>query len=89
MCIAPEHGAELIRDAAKELLYARRVADKSRRGFQPPRRDVAHGRLYVAGDPFHEVGGVLVLHSPSSIQEDAPLSYLTSSIDLRYTVEIR
>ena len=33
MCIAPEHGAELIRDAAKELLDARRVADKSGRGF--------------------------------------------------------
>ena len=31
--LSPKHGGELIRDAAEELLDARRVADKSGGGF--------------------------------------------------------
>ena len=89
--LPPKHGAELIWDAAEEFRDARRVADKGRRGFQAPRRDVAHGRLHVAGYPFHEVGGILVLrvmiHSERMRHFHISLQG-TPSIDPRYSVEM-
>ena len=59
--LAAEHGRELLRDALEQLLDGRRVADESGRHLETARRDVAHGRLDVVGDPLDEVGRVLVL----------------------------
>ena len=59
--LPPEHGGELFADALEELLGRRRVADEGGGHLETAGRDVAHGRLHVVGDPFDEVGGVLVL----------------------------
>ncbi|VCX40010.1 unnamed protein product, partial [Gulo gulo] len=60
--LAPEHGRELLRDALEQLLDGRAVADEGGRHLEAARRDVAHGRLHVVGDPLDEVAAVLVLH---------------------------
>ncbi|BAS94016.1 Os05g0413332, partial [Oryza sativa Japonica Group] len=60
--LPPEHGRELLADAAEHLLDGGGVADERRRHGEAARRDVTHARLDVVGDPLHEVGRVLVLH---------------------------
>ncbi|KFO90405.1 hypothetical protein N320_05280, partial [Buceros rhinoceros silvestris] len=54
--LAPEHGGELLRDALEELLDGRAVADEGDGHLEPPRRDVADGRLDVVGDPLPLLG---------------------------------
>jgi len=60
--LATEHGSELLRDSLEQLLDGRRVADEGGRHLQSSGRDVADGRFDVVGDPFNEVGRVLVLN---------------------------
>ena len=60
--LATEHGSELLADAFEQLLDGCAVADEGGRHLEPTGRDVTHGRLDVVGDPFDEIGAVLVLH---------------------------
>ena len=59
--LATEHGCELLREASKDFLNARVVADEGAGHLEAARRDVAHGCLDVVRDPLHEVAAVLVL----------------------------
>lgn len=58
---SPKHGGKLLGDAPKQLLDSRAVADKRGGHFETAWRDVAHCRLDIIGDPFHEVAAVFVL----------------------------
>jgi len=58
---APEHSSELFRDALEELLDGGGVADESGGHLEATGRNVTDGGLDVVGDPFDEVGAVLVL----------------------------
>nr|GMD97490.1 betatubulin [Ipomoea batatas] len=60
--LAPKHGGELLANPSKHLLDGGGVADESGREFQPSGGNVTHAGLHIIGDPFHEVGRVLVLH---------------------------
>merc|ERR1712072_1610125 len=57
----PEHSGELFRDALEELLNGGGVADESGGHLKTTGRNVTDGGLDVVGDPFDEVGAVLVL----------------------------
>ena len=57
-----EHSRELLRDTLEQLLYGSGVSNKCGGHLQTPRWDVAHGRLYIVRDPFHEVAAVLILN---------------------------
>ena len=59
--LAAEHGGELLGDALEHLLDAGVVADEGDSHLEALGGDVADGGLDVVGDPFDEVGGVLVL----------------------------
>nr|ACL54028.1 unknown [Zea mays] len=60
--LPPEHGSELLADAAEHLLDGGRVADECGGHLQADGWDVAHTRLHIVRDPLHKVGRVLVLH---------------------------
>merc|ERR1712142_509008 len=59
--LAPEHSCELLRDTLEQLLDSGGVANEGGGHLQATRRNVTHSNLDVVGDPFDEVGGVLVL----------------------------
>lgn len=59
--LATEHGRELVTDTLEQLLDRGRVTDEGRRHLEATGRNGAEGGLNVVGDPFDEVGGVLVL----------------------------
>jgi len=59
--LATEHGSELITDTLEELLDGGAVADEGRRHLETSWWNGAEGSLDVVGDPFNEVGSVLVL----------------------------
>ena len=59
--LAAEHGGELFGDALEHFLDAGVVADEGDGHLEALGGDVADGGLDVVGDPFDEVGGVLVL----------------------------
>ena len=61
---AAEHGGELLRDVPEHLLDGGAVADEGDGRLEAARRDVAHGRLHVVGDPLREAAAVLVLQGP-------------------------
>ena len=61
-CLAAEHGRELLADALEEFLDGSAVPDKCGAHLETAGGDVADGGLDVVGDPFYEVGAVLVLH---------------------------
>merc|ERR1719370_2261135 len=61
--LATEHGGELLGDPLEQLLDGSGVADEGGGHLETSGRDVADGGLDVVGDPFHEVGTVLVLDS--------------------------
>jgi len=56
-----EHRRELLPNPLEELLNGGSVTDEGGGHLKPARRYIAHRRLHIVGDPFHEVGGVLVL----------------------------
>ena len=58
----PEHSSELFADSLENLLDGGCVANKGGGHLQATGRDVANGGLHVVGDPFDEVGAVLVLY---------------------------
>nr|GLL48789.1 uncharacterized protein BOVATA_006360 [Ipomoea trifida] len=60
--LAPKHGGELLANPSEHLLDGGGVPDESGREFQPSGGNVTHAGLHIIGDPFHEVGRVLVLH---------------------------
>ena len=59
--LATEHGSELLADSLEQLLDSRAVTNKSSRHLQATWSDIAHRSLHIVGDPFNEVGAVLVL----------------------------
>lgn len=59
--LAPEHSSELITDTLEELLDGGRVTNEGSRHLEATGRNGAEGGLDVVGDPFNEVGRVLVL----------------------------
>jgi len=59
--LSPEHGSELLGNSLEHLLDGSGVSDEGDAHLESLRRDVAHGRLDVVGDPLDELGGVLVL----------------------------
>lgn len=61
--LPPEHGLELGRHTFEEFLDRGVVADECDGHFQVPGCNVTVGRLYIVGDPFDKVRGVLHLHS--------------------------
>mmetsp|Transcript_7921 Transcript_7921/g.26197 ORF Transcript_7921/g.26197 Transcript_7921/m.26197 type:complete len:442 (+) Transcript_7921:36-1361(+) len=60
--LATEHRRKRFRHALEHFLNSRGVTDKSGGHLETLGRDVAHGRLDVVRDPFHEVARVFVLH---------------------------
>ncbi len=60
--LAAEHSSELLGNALEDLLDSGRISDESGSHLESPGWNVAHGRLHVVRDPFHEVGRILVLH---------------------------
>ena len=60
--LAAEHGGELLGDALKQLLDGGRVTNEGGGHLQATWWDVADGSLDIVGDPFDEVGRVLVLY---------------------------
>ena len=59
--LSSEHSGELFADALEQLLNGGRVANEGSGHFQTTGWDVANGSLNVVGNPFNEVGRVLVL----------------------------
>ena len=59
--LSPEHSSELLGDPLEHLLDSSGVSDEGHGHLKALGGDVADGGLDVVGDPFHEVGGVLVL----------------------------
>ena len=59
--LAAEHGGELFGDALEHFLDAGVVADEGDGHLEALGGNVTDGGLDVVGDPFDEVGGVLVL----------------------------
>ena len=59
--LPPEHGCELLADTLEHLLNGGGVADEGGRHLESLGWDVAYAALHVVGDPFHEVGAVLIL----------------------------
>lgn len=57
-----EHGSELITDTLEELLNGGRVTQESNCHLRCPRRNVTLSSQDIVGDPFYEVGRVLVLN---------------------------
>ena len=60
--LASEHGGELLGDALEQFLDGGRVTNESGGHLQATWWDVADGGLDIVGDPFDEVGRVLVLY---------------------------
>mmetsp|Transcript_36256 Transcript_36256/g.54210 ORF Transcript_36256/g.54210 Transcript_36256/m.54210 type:complete len:202 (+) Transcript_36256:300-905(+) len=60
--LAAEHCCEVLSHAFEHFLDRCGVAGKRHRHLEALGRDVTNGGLDVVGDPFHKVGGVLVLH---------------------------
>jgi hypothetical protein len=60
--LAAEHAGELLRHTLEHLLDGGAVADEVDGHLETFRGDVADGGLDVVGDPFNEVGRVLVLN---------------------------
>ena len=59
---APKHSSKLLSDSFEQFLYSGAITNESTRHLQSTRRDVADRGLDIVGDPFHEVGTVLVLN---------------------------
>lgn len=60
--LSSEHGSELVANTLEQLLDGSAVSDKGNGHLQSLWWNVADGSLDIVGDPFHKVGGVLVLH---------------------------
>ena len=60
--LATEHGSELLADALEQFLDCSAVANEGGSHLEATWRDVTNGCLDVVGDPFDEVGAVLVLN---------------------------
>merc|ERR1712194_252767 len=60
--LAAEHERELLGHALEHLLDGGGVSEERGGHLQALRRDVAHGRLDVVGNPLNEVRAVLVLN---------------------------
>ena len=61
--LPPEHGGEGRPNALEELLDGGGVTDEGGGHLQATRRNIAHRRLNIVGDPLHEVAAVLVLNA--------------------------
>jgi len=59
--LSSEHGSELVTDTLEKLLDGGGVTDEGGRHLEATRWDRAKGSLDVVGNPFNEVGVVLVL----------------------------
>merc|ERR1719154_159257 len=59
--LSPEHSSELFRNALEQFLDSGGITNKCGRHLETTRRNVTHSGLYVIGDPFNEVGRILVL----------------------------
>merc|ERR1719360_368179 len=59
--LAAEHGGELLTNTLEHLLDGGGVAEEGHGHLETLWWDIADGGLDVVGDPFNEVGGVLVL----------------------------
>merc|ERR1719399_307267 len=60
--LAAEHGGELLTNSLEHLLDGSGVAEEGHGHLETLGGDIADGGLDVVGDPFNEVGGVLVLN---------------------------
>jgi len=59
--LSAEHGGELFTNTLEHLLDGGGVTEEGNRHLETLGWDIADGGLDVVGDPFNEVGGVLVL----------------------------
>merc|ERR1711939_765596 len=60
--LAAEHGGELLTNTLEHLLDGGGVTKEGNGHLETLWWDIADGGLDVVGDPFNEVGGVLVLN---------------------------
>src|SRR5438128_1117328 len=60
--LSSEHGCKLFTDSLEEFLDCSRVANEGSRHRQIPWWDITNGCLDVVGDPFDEVGRILILN---------------------------
>ena len=90
---SPEHGSELFRNSLEQLLDGGGISNESGSHLETTWRNITNSNLDVVWDPFHKVGGVLVLDvqhllvhllhgHPSSEHgshgEVTPMSWITS-----------
>merc|ERR1719394_2086393 len=59
--LSPEHSCELLAHSLEEFLDSCAVSNEGGAHLETSWWDVADGCLHIVGDPFNEVGGVLVL----------------------------
>ena len=57
-----EHSSELFRDSLEKFLNGSRIANKSSCHLETTGWDVTNSCLNIVGDPFDEVGAILVLN---------------------------
>ena len=58
---SPEHGSELFRNSLEQLLDGGGISNESGSHLETTWRNITNSNLDVVWDPFHKVGGVLVL----------------------------
>merc|ERR1711899_476435 len=59
--LSSEHSSELFRDTLEQFLDGGGVTNEGGSHLQTTWRNVAYSNLNIVGNPFNEVGGVLVL----------------------------